>query len=72
MGRARHQSIIRNLNVILWLILSAILESSTVFAGQRTSFDDHWLFIKGDPPGVSNQLAYATVKKWVEAGGAEF
>jgi beta-galactosidase len=56
----------------LWLFVSLILAQITACAGQRTSFDDDWLFIKGDPPEASNKLAYAVVKGWVAATGGEF
>ncbi|HUA64862.1 MAG TPA: beta-galactosidase GalB [Alphaproteobacteria bacterium] len=62
----------KHITGILWLLLSVILGQSMASAGDRTSFDDNWLFIKGDPPGTSNKLAYAMVKDWVEASGAEF
>lgn len=57
---------------ILWTFGSLIVAQATAYAGQRTSFDDGWLFIRGDPPGTSNRLAYAIVKDWVKASGPEF
>ena len=39
---------------------------------ERDSFNAGWRFVKGDPAGMTNQLAYANIKDWVEATGAEF
>jgi beta-galactosidase len=39
---------------------------------ERVSFNAGWRFEKGDPAGMTNSLAYANIKDWVEATGAEF
>ena len=57
----------------LWLVLVLIFGGTIMaYSAQRTSFDADWRFIKGDPAGVSIKLAYAAVKDWVMASGAEF
>jgi beta-galactosidase len=62
----------KHVAVTFWLFISFILGQITACAGQRVPFDKDWLFMKGDPPGTSNKLAYAVVKDWVAATGAEF
>jgi beta-galactosidase len=62
----------KHIAATLWLFAGLIAGQTTTCAGQRTSFNDDWLFIKGDPADASNQLAYAVVKDWVKASGAEF
>ena len=39
---------------------------------ERVSFNAGWRFVKGDPAEMTNSLAYANIKDWVEATGAEF
>lgn len=56
----------------LLLAATLILGQTMCFSAQRSSFDGNWRFIRGDPPGVSNQLSYPLVKQWVEACGTEF
>ncbi|HZT23657.1 MAG TPA: beta-galactosidase GalB [Verrucomicrobiae bacterium] len=56
--------------------IGCLLGTAGVAAGtsprERISLDAQWRFIKGDPDGISNQLAYANIKPWVEATGKEF
>ncbi|HEV2318590.1 MAG TPA: beta galactosidase jelly roll domain-containing protein, partial [Verrucomicrobiae bacterium] len=58
--------------VAVALCLCIPLAFAAARADQRMSFDANWLFIKGDPPGTARKLAYAVVKDWVAASGAEF
>ena len=39
---------------------------------QRQLFNTDWRFVKGDPSGTDNQLAYAKIKDWVVATGPDF
>ena len=39
---------------------------------ERISLNAGWRFTKGDPAEMTNSLAYANIKDWVEAAGAEF
>jgi beta-galactosidase len=41
-------------------------------ARERVSFNTGWRFMKGDPGGAAEQLAYATIKPWIVATGSEF
>jgi hypothetical protein len=66
------KSISTTLSLLLLVIAGFLAEQMTARGDQRTSFDDNWLFMKGDPAEVSNQLSYAAVKEWVKASGSEF
>ncbi len=38
----------------------------------RSSFNQGWLFKKGDPKGAEGKLAYENIKDWVRSSGNEF
>lgn len=66
------QSKMKFLMATLAVFASLFAGQTMAFSDQRVSFDADWRFIKGDPSDVSNQLAYARIKDWVMASGAEF
>src|ERR1051325_5618540 len=39
---------------------------------ERISFNDGWLFIRNDPPGVNDSLSYQKIKDWVLPTGNDF
>ena len=39
---------------------------------ERVSFNAGWRFVKGDPAGMTNSLAYANIKDWMDLIGSEF
>jgi beta-galactosidase len=63
---------LKPLAAILSLFVSLVAGQTTTWAGQRTLFDDGWLFTREDPVDASNELAYSVVKDRVKASGAEF
>lgn len=50
----------------------AVAASASASPRERISFDADWRFIKDDPAGESNKLAYSEIKDWVEATGNQF
>jgi beta-galactosidase len=58
--------------VIFTALLFVATLASAAPARERSSFDDNWRFIKGDPEGISNELSYRNIKPWVKANGNEF
>jgi beta-galactosidase len=63
---------IKHLVALLSLFVGLIAGQTTTRAGQRTLFDDGWLFTSEDPADASNELAYAVVKDRLKASGADF
>ncbi len=61
----------------LLLVLAILLYATSTFAQsrsprQRLSFNEAWLFQKGDPEGTGDSLSYDKIKDWVRATGNEF
>jgi beta-galactosidase len=61
---------------ILLLALAAVALALPVLADdvsprERTSFDEGWRFIKGDPADTGDQLSYAKIKDWFLPGSHE-
>ncbi|HTV39886.1 MAG TPA: beta-galactosidase GalB [Candidatus Sulfotelmatobacter sp.] len=54
------------------LLVSLIFGGTMAYSAQRTSFDDDWRFIKGDPADAYNKLFYSVIENWVMASGSEF
>ena len=52
-------------------LLSAVQTLAGSPATSRELFNDHWLFTKGDPPGIETRLDYPTLKPWLLSVGAE-
>ncbi len=40
-------------------------------AGERESFNQGWLFMKGDPPGTETRLQYDAIKPWLVPTGSD-
>ena len=62
-------------HLIVAILFAVNLLTATVPADpvrERLSFDSDWRFIKGDPPGIGDELSYANIKPWVMATGNEF
>ena len=62
---------------LVLLILTSIALSTTAFTQtrpvrERVSFNESWLFQKGDPDGTGDSLSYDKIKDWVRATGNEF
>jgi beta-galactosidase len=60
------------LAVFIFSFAFATLADTANGPRERVSFNADWRFAKGDPAGMTNSLAYANIKDWVEATGAEF
>jgi beta-galactosidase len=65
---------VRRLIVAMLFILNLLATTARAEdpARERLSFNSDWRFIKGDPPGTSDELSYANIKPWVTATGNEF
>jgi beta-galactosidase len=46
--------------------------SSATPVRERLSFDSDWLFTKGDPVGIGDELSYTDIKSWVMSTGNQF
>ena len=58
--------------ILTAMLLVAMHASAASPVRERSSFDDDWHFIKGDPEGISNQLSYSNITPWAMANGDEF
>jgi beta-galactosidase len=51
------------------ILMTTILGPAVVAAAQdvreRLSFDSDWLFTRGDPPGIGDELSYTNTKSWM-------
>ncbi len=46
------------------LLLARPASADSLTPRERTSFDEGWRFIKGDPACAGDQLSYAKIKGW--------
>ena len=60
------------LAVFIFSFAFVVLADSDNGPRECVSFNAGWHFAKGDPAEMTNSLAYANIKDWVEAAGAEF
>ncbi|HTY88267.1 MAG TPA: beta-galactosidase GalB [Candidatus Acidoferrum sp.] len=58
--------------VLLICLCSTASAAEPASPRERLSFNTGWRFTKGDPDGITNQLAYTNIQAWVEATGAGF
>jgi beta-galactosidase len=56
----------------LGLVSSFAFAAGPATPRECLSLDAGWRFTKGDPGGVTNQLAYTNIQSWVEATGTGF
>ena len=62
-----------NLKALLLVLFVFLLVTNTqAQPRQRISFNESWLFQKGDPDGTGDKLSYDKIKDWVRATGNEF
>jgi beta-galactosidase len=54
------------------LLLQLSLASAAPSVRERILFDNDWRFANGDPAGVTDELDYTNLAKWIETGGAQF
>jgi beta-galactosidase len=62
-------------NKLLFVIVCVLLlfiSDAHAQTRQRISFNESWLFQKGDPEGTADKLSYDKIKDWVRATGNEF
>src|ERR1051325_8690816 len=53
------------------LLASLATASAAEPSRERISFNDNWLFTKGEPTNTTDSLAYAKVKQWINMSGAD-
>jgi beta-galactosidase len=58
--------------LILLRLFGPCLAEAVSSPRERTTFDDRWHFIKGDPAGIGDELSYSNLKPWIVPTGVEF
>jgi beta-galactosidase len=56
---------------MLFILVAAGFLPAQQAAGERISFNQGWLFMKGDPSGIDGRLDYEKIKVWLAPTGSD-